>query len=302
LGTFFLKKGPQEITMSDFNKDYFIELYHPLLESALNEAPDGDKWKGLLTEEDVVTRLHLICDSLLDNAKRFNLTAIVEPSAVVEKHILDSLLPLVYIEHETGLFLGEEKNSDEDISKKITRRIIDIGAGAGFPSLPLGSVLCDMGYKFLAVDSTAKKVRHISETAERIGISCSFQAISARAEDLAHGNFGVKSEKAAGAAHNKLRESFGIATARAVAALPVLIELCGAFVEVGGYFASMKGKSDEEIADAAGGAKKMGFEPCRKIEYALPCGDTRSIALYRKIRRTEIIYPRPFAKITSKPL
>ena len=210
------------------------------------------------------------------------------------------------MENETGCILSSDtagtESSESDISKKITRRVIDIGAGAGFPSLPLGSILCDRGYKFLAVDSTAKKVRHIAETAERIGISRSFQAISARAEDLAHGNMGAKSEKAANAAHNKLRESFGIATARAVAALPVLVELCGAFVEVGGYFASMKGKSDEEIAAAAGGAKKMGFEPCKKIEYCLPCGDTRSIALYRKIRRTEIIYPRPFAKITAKPL
>lgn len=268
----------------------------------MRDAPCGERWKGILAEDGAVTRLHLICDSLLDNAKRFNLTAIVEPSAVVEKHIIDSILPLVYLEDAVGCILSEENASGEDISQKISRRVIDIGAGAGFPSLPLGSILCDRGYKFLAVDSTAKKVRHITETAERIGISRHFQAISARAEDLAHGNLGAKSEKAAGAAHNKLRESFGIATARAVAALPVLVELCGAFVEVGGYFASMKGKSDEEIALAANGAKKMGFEPCQKIEYALPCGDTRSIALYRKIRRTEIIYPRPFAKISAKPL
>ncbi len=268
----------------------------------MRDAPRGAYWKEILSEDAVIGRLHLICDSLLDNAKRFNLTAIVEPSAVVEKHIIDSLLPLVYIEGEVGGIFLREDASGEDISQKITLRVIDIGAGAGFPSLPLGSVLCDRGFKFLAVDSTAKKVRHITETAEKIGISGGFQAISARAEELAHGNYGVKSEKAANAAHNKLREAFGIATARAVAALPVLVELCGAFVEVGGYFASMKGKSDEEIASAANGAKKMGFEPCRKIDYALPCGDTRSIALYRKIRRTEIIYPRPFAKITAKPL
>ncbi len=302
MGTLFLKKGSHKKIMSDFIREHFVELYGPLLEAALRDAPNGGRWREVLMEDGVVTRLHLISDSLLDNAKRFNLTAIVEPSAVVEKHIIDSLLPLAYIEGEiAGVFLGGD-DSGEDISRKITKRMIDVGAGAGFPSLPLGSVLCDRGYKILAVDSTAKKVRHISETAERIGISRSFQAISARAEDLAHGNMGAKSEKAANAAHNKLRESFGIATARAVAALPVLIELCGAFVEVGGYFASMKGKSDEEIAAAANGAKKMGFEPCRKIEYSLPCGDTRSIALYRKIRRTEIIYPRPFAKITAKPL
>ncbi len=283
--------------MSEFSREQVTELYEPLMDAALKDAPSGDVWRGIFTASEVQDRLHGVCDSLIDNGKRFNLTAILEPAAVVEKHIVDSLLPLVYLEDATGCILGRE-----DISRKITPRVIDIGAGAGFPSLPLGSILCDRGFKFLAVDSTAKKVRHISETAERIGISRSFQAISARAEDLSHGNYGAKSEKAANAAHNKLRESFGIATARAVAALPVLVELCGAFVEVGGYFASMKGKSDEEIADAAGGAKKMGFEPCRKIEYCLPCGDVRSIALYRKIRRTEIVYPRPFAKITAKPL
>ncbi len=288
--------------MSDFTINQFTEYYMPLLETALSEVDNAPLWKEIFSAENVVTKLHGICDNLIDNAKRFNLTAIVEPSAVVEKHIIDSILPLVYLERETGCILGEGYAAGEGISRKISRRIIDIGAGAGFPSLPLGAVLCDRGYKILAVDSTAKKVRHIGETAEKIGISFGFQAISARAEDLAHGNMGAKSEKAANAAHNKLRESFGIATARAVASLPVLVELCGAFVEVGGYFAAMKGKSDEEIADAARGAEKMGFSPCEKIEYRLPCGDTRSIALYRKIRRTEIIYPRPFAKISANPL
>lgn len=273
--------------MSEFNREHFVELYLPLLESALKNAPDGDTWRDIFSADGVITRLHLICDSLIDNAKRFNLTAITEPAAVVEKHIIDSILPLVYLENAAGCILGTKNTSGDDISKKITPRIIDIGSGAGFPSLPLGSVLCDRGFKILAVDSTAKKVRHIEETAGKIGITGSFQAVSARAEDLAH---------------SKLRESFGIATARAVAALPVLVELCGAFVEPGGYFVSMKGKSDGEIEAAAGGAKKMGFSPCVKIEYSLPCGDSRSIALYQKIRRTEIIYPRPFAKITAKPL
>ncbi len=288
--------------MSDFTKGQFEEYYFPLLTAALAPSPDDGRWKALFTAEPVVARLHGICDSLLDNAKRFNLTAITEPAAVVEKHILDSILPLVYLDYGTeGAILGEYA-AGEGISRKISPRVIDIGAGAGFPSLPLGAVLFDKGFKFLAVDSTAKKVRHIGETAEKIGISGGFQAFSARAEELAHGNTGARSEKAANAAHNKLRESFGIATARAVAALPVLVELCGAFVEVGGYFAALKGKSDGEIADAAQGAMKMGFAPCRKLEYRLPSGDERSIALYRKIRRTEIIYPRPFAKITAKPL
>lgn len=310
--------------MSELNLESFSELYLPLLSSALRDAPNGDAWRKILSDETVVARLHGVCDSLIDNAKRFNLTAITEPSAVVEKHAIDSLLPLVYLEEATGVFseaatfpeaaFANAATSDatesevgkyapsRNISRKISPRLIDVGSGAGFPSLPLGAVLCDRGFKILAVDATAKKTRHIAETAEKIGVSGSFQTVAARAEELAHGNFGAKSEKAANASHNKLRESFGIATARAVAALPTLIELCGAFVEVGGYFVAMKGKCDEEIALAAPGAKKMGFAPCQKIEYRLPCGDARSIALYRKIRPTEIVYPRPFAKITAKPL
>lgn len=294
--------------MSELNFENFSGLYLPLLSSALRDAPNGDAWIKILSDQTVVARLHGVCDSLLDNAKRFNLTAITEPSAVVEKHVIDSLLPLVYLEEATGVFfeaaaleVGKYAPS-RNISRKISPRLIDVGSGAGFPSLPLGAVLCDRGFKILAVDATAKKTRHIAETAEKIGVSGSFQTVAARAEELAHGNFGAKSEKAANASHNKLRESFGIATARAVAALPTLIELCGAFVEVGGYFVAMKGKCDEEIALAAPGAEKMGFAPCQKIEYRLPCGDARSIALYRKIRPTEIVYPRPFAKITAKPL
>ena len=78
--------------MSDFSREHFVELYGPLLEAALRDAPDGGRWREVLTEDGVVTRLHLISDSLLDNAKRFNLTAIVEPSAVVEKHIIEHQL------------------------------------------------------------------------------------------------------------------------------------------------------------------------------------------------------------------
>jgi len=289
--------------MPNFTIEQFSALYLPLLETALNQAantnsasPTAGAWYDILSGEAVMRRLCEICGCLIENAKRFNLTAITEPSAVVEKHIIDSLLPLVYLSpyikelNIAELSLTEEKpknSSGEDISKKITPRIIDIGSGAGFPSLPLGSVLCDKGFKILAIDSTAKKVRYIQETAEKIGISSAFQAESARAEELAH---------------TKLRESFGIATARAVASLPVLVELCGAFTEPGGYFAAMKGRCADEVEEAKEGCKKLGFAPCTVIEYALPCGDSRSIALYQKIRRTEIIYPRQYAKITAKPL
>ena len=136
------------------------------------------------------------------------------------------------------------------------------------------------------MDSTAKKIGHIKDTAVKLGLH-GVTAEAARAENLAFG---------------RLRESFDIVTARAVSALPVLVELAAPFVKVGGIFAAMKGNSDEEVAAAARAAEILGFGAPEIIKYALPSGDTRSLVIYRKVRRTENKYPRQYAKITAKPL
>ncbi len=225
--------------------------------------------------DSLVRTLYGIYACLLEASHKFNLTAITEHTAVAERHLVDSLIPFARL-HEMGLL------SDGD-------NICDIGAGAGFPSLPAAAAAHDGAlpeFTVHSVDSTAKKIGHIKDTAERLGLS-NVTGTAGRAEELARGN---------------MRESFSIVTARAVSAMPVLIELAAPFVKVGGIFAAMKAHSNEEVTAAARGAEILGFSAAKTHEYTLPSGDVRSLVVYRKVKPTPDAYPRQYSKITSKPL
>lgn len=225
-----------------------------------------------IASDNVLDMLFTICAKLIENAKKFNLTSIVEPHEVVRKHIIDSLSPL-------GLLIGEGI---------VPRRMIDVGTGAGFPLLPMAAVLSAISPSSAAVglDATGKKIAHITEVAE----ACSLRSVSAiqgRAEEISH---------------DILREKQDLAVARAVAALPTLIELCAPFVSVGGHFAALKSHADDEIAASARAARLCGLKFSRKIDYTLPGGDTRALVIYEKIAPTPTEYPRRYAEITKKPL
>ena len=227
---------------------------------------------------EAMARLHTICEMLVENNKKYNLTAITDPEGVVEKHIVDSLLPLSLLAEKgiltPALGLPDGKNL----------RLIDIGAGAGFPSLPFAAVMPGETTRILAVDATAKKVRHITETAQAAGIG-HIAAEAGRAEELAAG---------------KLRESFSIATARAVAELRILVELTAPFAAVGGYVIALKGsRGADEIPAAEKIAKVLGLGAPEVVEYTLPSGDGRTLVIYKKERKTPEGYPRPYAKIKA---
>ena len=229
--------------------------------------------------EAVMHRLHTICEMLVENNRKYNLTAIVEPEAVVEKHILDSLLPLGILVQK-GILTDSLAPAAGGML-----RLIDIGAGAGFPSLPFAAVMPSDSTRILAVDSTAKKVRHIAETAQAAGIG-HIASEAGRAEELALG---------------RLRESFGIATARAVADLRILVELTAPFVAVGGYVAALKGsRAEEELAGAEKIAGVLGLGEPDVVEYTLPCGDGRALVLYKKEGKTPVGYPRAYGKIKGE--
>lgn len=227
----------------------------------------------------VISRLYGICVRLMENAKKFNLTAITAPEAVVEKHIVDSLLPLALLQQD-GVLNDRFQYGEKPVS------ICDIGAGAGFPSLPMAALLREFDGRVLAIDATAKKVRYIGETATLLDIP-NLTAEAGRAEELARSG---------------LRERFSIVTARAVAELRILRELCAPFVCVGGTFMAMKARAEEEFSIGGGACRPLGLDAGRQIAYALPGGDARTLILYKKTRSTEIPYPRPYAKILAKPL
>lgn len=245
----------------------FTEIYK---KTALDAGLGEDFLSDALTE-----MLYGIYVNLLDASHRFNLTAITDCEGVVMRHLVDSLIPVKMLADK-----GVLKDGD---------RILDIGAGAGFPTLPMAAASFAGAIPDItvhAVDSTAKKIGHILDTASKIGLT-NVTAEAGRAEDIAF---------------TKKRESFDIVTARAVSAMPVLIELAAPFVKLGGVFAAMKGNSAEEVAAAVRGAATLGLDVADVTDYALPTGDGRSLVIYRKVKETDKKYPRQYAKITAKPL
>ncbi len=202
--------------------------------------------------------------------KIHNLTAIKDERDIVLKHFIDSLFISEFIPEAS--------------------RVADIGCGPGFPSLPLAIYRPDLA--ITGIDSTTKKINYVNETAKALGLD-NITALSARAEELAH--------------KDEYRESFDVVTARAVASLPVLCELCLPFVNEGGLFVAMKAQSaDEELAASSSAISKCGGRYIKTAYKELKRKDgeneKRSLIIIKKERKTPEIYPRIYSKITKKPL
>lgn len=259
--------------MSDLSREAFFSLFR----SAAAEVPCLDSLPADVRSDETCEKLWRIADRLTDNARRFNLTAILEPEEIVRKHILDSLIPLALL-IGFGIPAGEGVGADD---------ILDVGTGAGFPLLPWAAVLPEDGVSLTGLDATGKKIAHIRECARYAGLN-TVRVVQARAEDAARG---------------PMRESFSIVTARAVAPMPVLAELCAPFVARAGYFAALKAKTaDEEIRSAEKAAAVLGLGEPDILRYSLPGGDERCLVLYKKRAATPRKYPRAYAEIAKQPL
>lgn len=197
-----------------------------------------------------------------------NLTAITEPEEIKEKHFLDSITLC--------------------LSEKLTQNctLIDIGAGAGFPSIPVKIVRDDIDLTML--DALNKRINFLNDVLTNLSIKKA-RAIHMRAEDAAK-----KSE---------LREKFDVATARAVADLAVLAEYALPFVKVGGYFVAMKGTAPaEEIEGAKKAIREMGGEVEEIKTVTLPSGINHSLVIIRKVVNTPAKYPRKAGKPEKQPI
>ena len=260
-----------------------------------------------VTSDEVLTRMYKITEKLVENAKKFNLTSILEPEEIVRKHIVDSVLPLAIMEKQ-GI-----------VEKNTRKTAADVGCGAGFPTLPMSAASLDyFPLFFMGIDSTAKKIRHIKESAQYSGLT-NIDATVGRAEELtayralSSQKKSILSSKKESAKKPKnqpkteekkpyFRERFDITTARAVAALPTLLELCAPLTRVGGYFCALKSHADEEILAAGNAHETLGLTLRDKISYTLPGGDARVVLIYEKTAETPRKYPRRYAEITKQPL
>lgn len=221
------------------------------------------KYSIELTDE-MYMKFDLYADFLVEYNKNINLTAITEPKEILVKHFIDSCLILKHI----------------DIPNNST--IIDIGTGAGFPSVPLKIMRPDL--KITLLDSLAKRIVFLQKLCEKISIDA--ECIHGRAEDFAK--------------LSKYREKFDFSCARAVAKLSVLSEYCIPFVKKEGCFISMKGPS-ESTKDSESAIKLLGAEIKSIHGYTLG-DDIRNIVEIRKISQTPTKYPRNSSQIKKKPL
>ncbi len=212
-------------------------------------------------------KFYLLSRTLVKMNKEFNLTAITEENEIILKHFVDCACISSFI----------PKGS----------QLIDVGCGAGFPSLPIAILREDVNVTSL--DSTSKKVAFISYIANELELQ-NISAVSARAEEFAILN----------------REKFDVCTSRAVARLNVLDELCLPLVKQGGIFIAMKSsKGEEEYSEASKGIETLGAELSERSFINLKHGGVeieREIFVFKKLKETPPQYPRKYAQIIKRPI
>ena len=241
-------------------KDEFI--------SRLTAVFSKNKMGGMLSKS-TAEKFFTLTEFMLAENEKFNLTAITDPDKIILSHYLDCAA----------------------LASRIAKgaKVIDVGCGAGFPSLPLAMLRDDL--KITAVDSTAKRTDYVSRATELLGLG-NIKVVTMRAED--------------GGNNPEYRESFDVATARAVAEMRVLSELCLPYVKRGGEFIAMKGKNAEfELKDAKRAITMLGGRDTKIESISLTDGKeelSHPLITVKKAELTPKSYPRPYAQISKKPL
>lgn len=231
---------------------------------------------GILLSEEMLRKFEVFYDLLIEANKLFNLTAITEMHEVVLKHFLDSIMIEKY-------FLENQiKENDSAYSK-----VIDVGTGAGFPGIPMAIMYSDI--EFVLIDSLKKRLKFIETVLEKANIK-NVSLVHGRAEDLGQ--------------NIKYREKFDLCVSRAVASLPVLLELCTPFVRLGGKFISYKSELlKEELVQSKKALSLLHCNLERQFEYTIPdCDLYRVLAIFSKEKKLEKKYPRQAGKPKRNPL
>lgn len=200
---------------------------------------------------------------LREENEKMNLTAITEEDEVYVKHFYDCLLIESLIESNASL--------------------CDVGSGAGFPGIVLAIARPDLNITLL--EPLTKRCHFLLKLIELLQLK-NVSVINERAE-MAH----------------DLRESFDVVSARAVANLSILLELCVPLTKINGKLVLMKGsKGEEELSQASHAIKQLGISLDHVDQQTLLLKDHRVNLVFKKNRKTDKKFPRSFAKIKKSPL
>ena len=211
-------------------------------------------------------KFNIYYNYLVQENEKYNLTNITEKEEAYIKHFYDS------IQLEQVIDLNNIKS------------ICDVGSGAGFPSIPLKIVYPHL--HITIIEPTLKRCNFLNNLVKLLQLD-NVTIINDRAENMFN-----------------LRNTFDVVTARAVASMPVLLELCVPLVKVNGYFISLKGSSfHEEMIKSYNAIKLLDVQVKTVKEYELLNNyGKHSIIMFEKTKETNIKYPRKYSIIKNKPL
>lgn len=227
------------------------------------------KEQGIELSEKQIQQFRRYFEILVEWDEKMNLTAITDEPSVYLKHFYDSISASFHF----------------DFTKVTT--VCDVGAGAGFPSLPIK--ICYPHLHITIVDSLNKRIQFLNHLSDEIGLD-HVEFVHARAEE-----FGQNSQ---------YREKFELVTARAVARLSVLSELCLPLVKEGGQFLALKAASgDDELKDAKKAITVLGGKLVHHVAFELPIEESeRTIYVFDKVKATPKKYPRKPGTPNKSPI
>ena len=241
----------REIVKLPFDREYFS---------------DKAKEMGFELSDAQIDLFEVYYNELVDYNQKVNLTAITDPHGVAVTHFVDSMT----------LLLADIKEG---------ARIADIGAGAGFPSVPAKIFRPDL--EVTLIDSLNKRITFLNYLSEQLGVE--FTPIHARAEEAGR--------------QKGLREKFDVVCARGVAKIYLLCEYCLPLLKVGGKLICMKGpEPEEEIREAKKALSELGSRVVETKKFTLPDSSGRSLVIIEKTSPTNNKYPRQSATISKSPL
>ncbi|WP_028521528.1 16S rRNA (guanine(527)-N(7))-methyltransferase RsmG [Ruminococcus flavefaciens] len=222
------------------------------------------KAAGLELTREQYDKLDIYAKFLVEYNEKVNLTAITEPKEILRKHFIDSIMLLKFV------------------NIPLNSSLIDVGTGAGFPSVPIKIFRPDI--RLTLLDSLNKRIDFLKQLCDKLEIEAEF--IHGRAEDISK--------------LPEYREKFDFSCARAVANMSLLSELCIPFIKINGLFAAMKGPN-EDISLGANAVEILGGSIETQQEYKL-FDESRKIVVVKKISQTPPKYPRNSSQIKKKAL